>query len=92
MAQAGRWQSQQRQDVQAEACWRELRATRAGIGGSDRHRHQEVGVLIQKRVQTAAIGDAVPPTWALRAGEWLTILTSLMNGTIMECPIIEKYG
>jgi hypothetical protein len=55
VAQAGRWQSQQRQDVQAEACWRELRATWAGIGGSDRHRHQEVGVLIQKRVQTAAI-------------------------------------
>ena len=38
---------------------------RLGIGGSDRHRHQEVGVLIHKRVQTAAIGDAVPPTCAV---------------------------
>jgi hypothetical protein len=51
--------------VQAEACWRELRATWAGIGGSDRHRHQEVGVLIHIRVQTAAIGDAAPPTCAV---------------------------
>ena len=64
-AQAGRWQSQQRQDVQVEACWRELRGTWAGIDGSDRHRHQEVGVLIHQRVQTAAIGDAVPPTCAV---------------------------
>ena len=45
-------QSQQGQDVQAEACWRELRATWAGIGrGSDCHGHQQVGVLIHRGVR-----------------------------------------